>query len=62
MSSDKQSILINEHEAARLLSLSLSTLRKWRASGEGPAWLKLGASVRYRRQDIADYCEKEVRA
>jgi hypothetical protein len=37
--------LLTTGQAAQRLGLSLSTLSKWRLTGEGPTFLKLGASV-----------------
>jgi hypothetical protein len=28
------------------------TLRKWRLNGIGPAWIRCGRAVRYRREDV----------
>ena len=39
--------LVNEHEAARLLGLSVKTLRRWRWAGRPPAFIKIGRAVRY---------------
>jgi Helix-turn-helix domain len=40
--------LITEGEAASLLRVSLTSLRRWRREGRGPVYRKLGRSVRYR--------------
>ena len=39
--------LLNDIEAAKELSLSPKTLRRWRWLGTGPEFLKLGGCVRY---------------
>lgn len=39
-------------EAARQLNLSVSTLNKWRLTGDGPRFLKLGRRVAYSQADI----------
>lgn len=44
--------LLTEHELAELLGCSLSKLRRWRASGEGPAYVKIGSHVRYGREVV----------
>jgi hypothetical protein len=36
-----------EHQQALKLGLSVRTLRKWRASGEGPTFVKAGKRVLY---------------
>ena len=43
-------------EAAAYLGLAVSTLNKWRCYGNhGPAFVKLGKAVRYRREDLDGY-------
>lgn len=42
-------------EAAQHLGLATSTLNKWRVYGRGPAFIKLGRAVRYRRSDLDAY-------
>ena len=49
--------LVNEAEAAHLLSLSVKTLRRWRWAGKGPRFLKLGAAVRYDPADLSAFIE-----
>lgn len=44
---------LTEQDVARITGLSLATLRRWRAKRAGPAFAKLGSSVRYRREDVA---------
>ena len=39
--------LLNEHDVARLLKVSVATLRRRRLLRQKPDWVKLGASVRY---------------
>ena len=53
--------LLHETEAANLLSLKVSTLRRWRWAGQGPCYIKLGAAVRYDPQVLKDYLAKSVR-
>jgi hypothetical protein len=40
-------ILLTPKEAARVLKVSTSFLAKKRLSGDGPAFIKIGRSVRY---------------
>lgn len=61
--------LLTEKEAAEYLSIPVKTLRHWRHRwahyGEGPKWVKLGRSVRYRASDIEAWlrrCEAPRRA
>ncbi len=44
--------LANEAEAARILGLSVKTLRRWRWAGKGPRFLKIEGAVRYDLEDI----------
>jgi predicted DNA-binding transcriptional regulator AlpA len=45
--------LLVEIEAADLLKLSARTLQAWRTNGQGPAFVRAGRAIRYRRSDIA---------
>jgi hypothetical protein len=49
--------LINEHEAAEMLDLSVHTLRRWRWSGGGPRFVKLGRAVRYDSRGMAEFVD-----
>ena len=53
--------LVNEYEAARRLSLSVKTLRRWRWAGTGPAFYKIGAAVRYDQADLEAFIEASRR-
>lgn len=44
--------LLNEHETADYLNVSVATMRRWRLLKQGPVFRKLGACVRYRPEDI----------
>jgi predicted DNA-binding transcriptional regulator AlpA len=39
--------LLNEHEVARIVGLSVATVRRWRLRRQGPRFIKIGTSVRY---------------
>jgi predicted DNA-binding transcriptional regulator AlpA len=47
--------LLDEHEAAARLNLKVATLRRWRWSGRGPPFIKLGGAVRYLPADVAAF-------
>ncbi len=53
--------LLNEHEAAALLSLAVPTLRRWRWSGNGPRFAKIGRAVRYDPAELRTYIEAQTR-
>lgn len=54
--------LLREREAAEILTLKVTTLRRWRWSGRGPRYLKLGGAVRYQLADIEAFKEASQRA
>ncbi len=47
-------------EAARYVRLSKPTLERFRISGDGPAYVKLGGAVRYRKTDLDAWLESRV--
>jgi hypothetical protein len=47
--------LIDERDAARILSCSVALLRKWRLLGKGPAFCRVGRLVRYSETDLASF-------
>jgi predicted DNA-binding transcriptional regulator AlpA len=44
--------LLNEHDVARITGLSVASVRRWRLLRQGPRYLKIGAAVRYRPEDV----------
>ncbi|WP_005036566.1 helix-turn-helix transcriptional regulator [Holophaga foetida] len=44
--------LLDSLHAAGVLNVSVLTLADWRCKGTGPAFLKVGRCVRYRRSDL----------
>lgn len=53
--------LLNEHEAARRLGLSVKTLRRWRWAGRGPGFVKIGSAVRYDPAVLTAYIDASRR-
>jgi len=47
--------LLDEKELARLIRVSVGTLRYWRAEGRGPRFRKVGQLVRYAPSDVHDW-------
>jgi hypothetical protein len=45
-------VLLTEHEVAKQLRVSITSLRRWRLLRKGPPFLKLGALVRYQPEEI----------
>jgi predicted DNA-binding transcriptional regulator AlpA len=52
--------LLSQREAALRLGLSPRTLERNRASGDGPAFVKLGARVLYRAADLDEWIASHV--
>ena len=46
---------LNQVELAARLKISPRTLERWRWTGEGPAFLKIGGRVVYRLEDVEAY-------
>ncbi len=47
-------------EAAQYVRLGKPTLDRFRVTGEGPAFCKLGGAVRYRQQDLDAWLESRL--
>lgn len=48
-------LFVNEHDLAKELNRDVWTLRHWRRQRVGPAWLKFGKSVWYRRNAVVEW-------
>ena len=44
--------LLTERTLAKRWKKSIRTLQRWRAGGYGPAYIRIGGSVRYGFQDV----------
>lgn len=53
--------LLTVEETAEFLRCSISILNKWRVTGSGPRFTKVGARVRYRLADLTDFIEIRTR-
>jgi len=53
-------LVFNDHKASEFLGMSVYTLRKMRVQGTGPAYRKMGKTVRYSLSDIQAYVEKSA--
>jgi hypothetical protein len=53
--------LLHQAELARRWRISPRTLERWRWTGQGPAYLKLGGSVAYRLEDVLAYESAQLR-
>jgi predicted DNA-binding transcriptional regulator AlpA len=53
--------LLNQRATAAYLSISERTLERWRVSGDGPSFCKLGRRVAYRECDLIEWIAARVR-
>ncbi len=49
--------LLNEHDVACITGLSVASVRRWRFLRQGPKYLKIGAAVRYKPEDVSAWLE-----
>jgi Helix-turn-helix domain len=54
--------LLDEHQAAERLGLSVKTLRRWRWLKRGVPWIRVGAAVRYAPGDLSAFIEANRQA
>ncbi len=47
--------LCTEDQVAKQLRVSLASVRRWRLEKRGPLFIKVGALVRYRPEDIENW-------
>jgi hypothetical protein len=57
MMSDHDDELLDERAAADFLQKPAGTLQQWRYLGKGPAYFKLGRSVRYSYSDLREFLD-----
>ena len=52
--------LLDSLDAARFLNLKTpATLANWRTRGQGPAYIKVGGSIRYRMEDLERWLSQQ---
>jgi len=49
--------LLTERDVARITGLSVASVRRWRLLRQGPRYLKIGAAVRYKPEDVSGWLE-----
>ena len=54
---DEGARLTDEYEVARLMGVSIASLRRWRSRREGPRFRKCGRRVLYQLRDVLAYIE-----
>jgi hypothetical protein len=53
---------LNQIELAARWNISHRTLERWRWTGEGPQYIKIGGRVVYRLEDVEAYEQEQIRA
>ena len=53
--------LLDVEDVARALKCSVSILNKWRLTGKGPRFVRVGALVRYRPADVQAFIAAGLR-
>lgn len=54
--------LLTERDLARITGLSVASARRWRLLKHGgPKYIKIGAAVRYRPEDVSAWLESRPR-
>ena len=51
--------LMTPEEVAAFLSMPVLTLRTWRKTGKGPRVYRIGRRVRYRREDVEAWVDRQ---
>jgi excisionase family DNA binding protein len=54
--------LATRRQVAAYTQISLPTLARWAGVGKGPKSVKLGALVRYRREDVLAWLDEQAAA
>ena len=52
---------LNQIELAARLNISPRTVERWRWTGEGPRFMKVGGRVVYRLEDVEGYEDSQLR-
>ena len=55
----QMSPVVSDDRAAEVMGVAVQTLRNWRHQGRGPAYLKIGRSVRYQLEDLKRFMENK---
>jgi hypothetical protein len=50
---------VDENQASKILGVAVQTLRNWRHLRRGPAYVKMGRSVRYQVKDLEAYLQRK---
>lgn len=53
--------LMTQNEVAKLLGVNTATLANYRSAGKGPRFVKTIGRVQYRKTDVWDFINRNVR-
>lgn len=56
-----EKICFTQKELARRWTISHRTLERWRWTGEGPAFMKIGGRIIYRLEDVLAHEQAQLR-
>lgn len=59
---DLSGTFVDECQVAEMLCQSVRTIQKWRVTGNGPGYYKLGRSVRYRLDEVLAWADARRKA
>lgn len=52
--------MLDTPETANYLDVSEPTVNRWRGTGDGPPYVKIGSRVRYRRADLDAWLSERI--
>ena len=53
--------LLTPVQAADFLQIKPNTLAKWRVTGEGPPFVRVGRAIRYSMRELMRFIERQTR-
>lgn len=53
-------ILLTDQQIEEMYGVNRKTLANWRVKGLGPSFVKIGAAVRYRAEDVQEWIDSRV--
>jgi excisionase family DNA binding protein len=62
MAPNSSTAFLSEKEAAAYLSVSLSTIRRWRRLKNGPDYFRFGGVLRYNRAALGAFIVKNTKS
>ena len=60
MSDGSNSDYLSETQTAKYLNLSKKSLQRWRFNRQGPPYVKLMKTIRYRREDLDHWMKERI--